>query len=411
MEIKNLITKSLDALSTRGHHPTTILRYRKTWTELERFMASQNVSTYSPVIGKTFLSEIISNKPISSLSASKKDKRRHIKVLNDVLKTGKIGEGDYDRLSYDFPGHTGNIFREYIAILRPVMSPATIRNYERNLNYLYEFLTVLHLDSCQLTASLITTFFTHLAAKTTLRNCNGISYSIKSFVFYLCDSKLLNNNNKDYWCPLFRFSRPIRKLPSVYTKEEVEQILHCIDRSTAIGKRDYAICLIAARFGIRASDIVHLKFKNIDWENNLIEIVQEKTKVPNRFPLSEEIGMALIDYIQYGRSNSDVPEIFLTCTNPVRSMDPKSLPCIITKHMRIAGIKINGRKHGPHAFRHSMASNLLSLNETLPVISEILGHQSTRSTSTYIKVNDQALSACALEVPPVRNLFYEEIYE
>jgi site-specific recombinase XerC len=79
--------------------------------------------------------------------------------------------------------------------------------------------------------------------------------------------------------------------------------------------------------------------------------------------------------------------------------------------MRLADIGFEERKHGPHALRHSLASNLLSLNEPMPVISEILGHSNTESTMCYLRVDFMQLKQCALEVPCVPSSFYENLYE
>lgn len=59
--------------------------------------------------------------------------------------------------------------------------------------------------------------------------------------------------------------------------------------------------------------------------------------------------------------------------------------------------------------RHSLATNLLGANETLPVISEILGHSTTESTSVYLKVSYDQLRMCALDVPFVLSTFYDNI--
>jgi site-specific recombinase XerD len=66
--------------------------------------------------------------------------------------------------------------------------------------------------------------------------------------------------------------------------------------------------------------------------------------------------------------------------------------------MRTAGIKIqDGKKHGPHALRHSLASALLEEKIPLPIISEVLGHTNIESTSVYLKIDINQLRTCSLE--------------
>lgn len=93
------------------------------------------------------------------------------------------------------------------------------------------------------------------------------------------------------------------KLPSVYSEEEIRKILISVDRSTAIGKRDYAILCLASVLGLRASDIANLKFENIHWEHNIIKLVQYKTGKGLVLPLLPEIGNSIIEYLRYGRKN------------------------------------------------------------------------------------------------------------
>jgi len=190
------------------------------------------------------------------------------------------------------------------------------------------------------------------------------------------------------------------KIPSAYSKEEVNTIISQIDRGNPKGKRDYAIVLLAARLGLRASDICSLSFKNIRWENNTIEIIQEKTEELLTLPLLREVGEALIDYLKYGRPISDLPYVFLRHVAPLDKLNPPTLHSIVTFYMHRAGIPVsNAKKHGPHALRHSLAGILLEGNTPFPVISGILGHSSSKSTSVYVKVDVLQLKNCALEVP------------
>ena len=76
--------------------------------------------------------------------------------------------------------------------------------------------------------------------------------------------------------------------------------------------------------------------------------------------------------------------------------------------MTVPGIDIPGRKFGPHAMRHSLASRLLANGVSLPVISESLGHDSSLSTMEYLRVDLSSLMGCALNVPLVNPAFYEQ---
>jgi site-specific recombinase XerD len=115
-------------------------------------------------------------------------------------------------------------------------------------------------------------------------------------------------------------------------------------------------------------------------------------------PILEDVGLAIIDYLKYARPSFEQTQaIFLRLTPPISKLSPSTLHSIVTQHMRSAGVKVdNGKKHGPHALRHSLASALLEDNTPLPVISEILGHSHTDSTSVYLKIDINQLKPFSL---------------
>ncbi len=113
----------------------------------------------------------------------------------------------------------------------------------------------------------------------------------------------------------------------------------------------------------------------------------------------EDVGLAIIDYLKYARPECEsTKSIFLRLIPPTGKLEAPTLHSIVTLHMRTAGIRIeNGKKHGPHALRHSLASVLLEENTPLPIISEVLGHTNTESTSVYLKIDIKQLRTCSLK--------------
>lgn len=89
-----------------------------------------------------------------------------------------------------------------------------------------------------------------------------------------------------------------RKLLTTYTPEEIVKILNVIDSSSANGKEMYCIISLIAFLGLRVGDVINLKFDNIDWENNQINIVQQKTNQYLTLPLIDEVKFPLLDYLK-----------------------------------------------------------------------------------------------------------------
>ena len=195
------------------------------------------------------------------------------------------------------------------------------------------------------------------------------------------------------------------RLPSIWPADAVPRLLASVDRGNPIGKRDYAILLLAARLGMRVGDIKALPLTALHWDTQTIEWVQQKTGRVVTAPLLEDVGWALIDYLQHGRPPTDVPELFVRHRAPVEPFGPHAnLHNLVTKYTRRAGIPVPRGSHGLHALRHSLASTLLEAATPLPVIAEILGHVSTHSTQVYLHVDPEALRRCALDPEEVLTL-------
>ena len=106
-------------------------------------------------------------------------------------------------------------------------------------------------------------------------------------------------------------------IPSVWDAELVVKLLQAVDRTSPVGKRDYAMLLLASRLGLRVSDLRTLRLDDLDWGASTIGFTQSKTSVPLRLPISEEVGEALIDYLRFGRPKTEHREVFVTLPRPV----------------------------------------------------------------------------------------------
>lgn len=132
----------------------------------------------------------------------------------------------------------------------------------------------------------------------------------------------------------------------------------------------------------------------------------QKTNKVIELPLLADVGNALIDYLKYGRPGSDLQDVFLSSRAPYVPATKEMVCSAINNVILNSGIDTGGKHHGPHALRHSLASAMLDKNTMIPVISETLGHRSTQTTLTYLKIDVKSLLKCALPVPPVPDDFY-----
>ena len=194
-------------------------------------------------------------------------------------------------------------------------------------------------------------------------------------------------------------------IPSVCDHELIVRLLGAVDRSSAKGKRDYAILLLACRLGLRAGDILTLKLEHLLWEDSTIEIRQAKTGTPLSLPLTNEIGEALIDYLKSGRPQTTHREVFLRVNPPFDPFrESNNLHHIVTYWRRLAGITFRTpQKRGIHSLRHTLATRLLEKGTPLTTIAEILGHTSLESTRIYAKTDVEALRSVALDPEEVNH--------
>ncbi len=180
-----------------------------------------------------------------------------------------------------------------------------------------------------------------------------------------------------------------------FTVDEIRRLLES-PAKTDIGKRDYAIMLLASQTGLRACDVVNLKREDIDWRANEIRIVQRKTGKPISMPLEPESGNAVAEYLLHYRPVSDLPYIFLCHPGEKRPINNRSASSIAAKHLRRAKVVSVIPRRGFHSFRRSFGTRMLQNEIPLELLRQLLGHTRMDSLKPYLSVEEQGLKNCAL---------------
>ena len=232
----------------------------------------------------------------------------------------------------------------------------------------------------------ITSFATHYAS--------GLSPAISSvrlFLRFLFEHNLTTVDLSQSLPELVATRKMFRE---GFTEDELERLLEHPDRTAAIGKRDYAMMVLAAQSGLRACDVVRLELSSIDWRTKEIRLVQHKTGEPLSLPLEPESGNAIADYILNGRPDSTFPNIFLCHTGVIRPLDARSASGVVSKHMRLVGIPAKRRAF--HALRRTFGTRLLQNEVSFELIQQLLGHRDMDSMKRYLSIDEQGLKQCAL---------------
>jgi len=187
-------------------------------------------------------------------------------------------------------------------------------------------------------------------------------------------------------------------VPRGLTDIQAQQVLRCINRNSHVGRRDYAIVLLLYTYGVRGGQVRALRLEDIDWAQNQILFKASKHGKDSLLPLTDEVGEALLDYLQYSRPPYAYPHVFLTCRAPYQPFPhSSSLSAIVERRIRAAGIEIPSK--GAHAFRHCFATRMLHKGHSLKAVADVLGHRHLQTTFIYTKVDFNALKQVPLEWP------------
>jgi site-specific recombinase XerD len=186
-------------------------------------------------------------------------------------------------------------------------------------------------------------------------------------------------------------------LPKALVPKEVRILVQSCDRSTTIGRRDYAILLILVRLGLRAGEIVAMELEHIDWDSGTLT-VHGKGGRQDRLPIPHDVGEALAAYICHGRPRCTTRRVFIRARAPHCGFSGSAaIDDVVRRSLDRA--ELDPDHKGAHLLRHSLATDMLRHGATLAEIGEILRHSSPSSTEIYAKVDLTALTALAQPWP------------
>lgn len=393
--IAELVTAANMELIRLDFKSSTISRHSKEFRNFSDYCRENNIFTYDAKTGPQYFRycyDLDIGDCGIKLTKQQLDTRCSVRFLDDIFQFGYALR--YSHHDYTVPRQYADLLEEYLAwCQRNNGSTGTIRVKRTKLRQFFCFLDGRGIVLSNLTSADISDFITTLCRyhRATIHVFSSV---LRDFFRYLHENGTLENDLST------SVPRPKiyaeENIPETWSPEEVRQLLSVIDRSNAIGKRDYAMILLAILLGMRAGDICALKLKNLDWHLKLITYTQQKTQKVNTLPLLPVIGDAIIDYLKNGRLDSDCDNVFIRHIHPYGEFQSgTALSENLKRYMKYAGMTVKKRK-AAHSLRHTLASSLLYDGTPLMTISNILGHNSPKTTSVYTKVDLTALRKCAL---------------
>jgi len=190
------------------------------------------------------------------------------------------------------------------------------------------------------------------------------------------------------------------QLPRSVPWQTIEALLASIDRTSPMGKRDFAMFSLMTTYGLRACDVVALTLDDIRWRSECIRVRQSKTGKPVDLPLTDEVSDAIQDYLRHVRRQGQHRQVFLRVRAPQGTLKPTAVIEAFQAWSRRSRLEIPYK--GVHCIRHSYAVHLLRRGVPLKTIGDLLGHRSPESTTVYLRLATEDLRTVALPLPARR---------
>ena len=383
----------LRLLEENSYRPGTITYFRNKLEALRLYMADHGIGHYSPEVGENFFDD---HARVNSYGVSaRKSLRTVIRRMNDYY----LGNGFVlmpAKVEMPLPEDYDRVFKLFAdACMVKGNQTSTIKN---KLYFCRAFYEALACQGCERVKEMNPEQIR--LACLMIKNKGGWAV-IRELLRFLVKTGEIE---KDFslLVPLYR--RGFR-LPATYSEEEIRRTEKAVDTTDVIGKRDYCILLLASRLGMRAGDIVGLSLGNLDFKKERISFVQQKTREPLSLPMPGPVKAALLDYIDNGRPPVDGQAVFLRYNAPFLPLSPSAVNYLTTKYLRLAGVSISGKRHGPHSFRASLATSMVNDGVPYAAVRKILGHNSPDAVRHYARLDIEKLRDCSINVPPPSGFF------
>jgi len=252
-----------------------------------------------------------------------------------------------------------------------------------------------HVTLACLSAGDVVRFVQRRASRLHVKRAKQLTTALRAFLHYGRYQGAITEDLVAAVPSVANWSMP--SVPRAIPAESVRQLLASINRQTARGRRDYAILLLLARLGLRASEVAFLELDDLNWEGGQVT-VRGKRGARAALPLPADVGAAIAAYRRHGRPRSSSRRVFLRAHAPSCGFaGPSAIACVVRDALERASVKAPTR--GAHQFRHGLATQMLRRGASLTEIGEVLRHRSPETTTIYAKVDLDALRTLALPWP------------
>lgn len=384
-----LMKAVLEQLKSQKYMDSTLTVYRRTYKRIHIFLNDHDTDVYTHESGQAFLADSNVSKPTFVAYACA------VRRLDDYIdgKPYRCHHGDYnEQIPLVFADTLTGYLQECIDNGN---KPATICSKERTC---ISFLCFVENAGC----SDLSQLSTGIVSQALLTFSNKDAYArIRQFLNYLVEKGIIE---VDFSRIVPHYKRGTA-LPTTYTPDEISRVEASVDTNTTIGKRNLAIIRLASRMGLRAGDIAKLKLSEINFSTGYISITQEKTGIPLTLQMPCEVVNAISMHLDNDKYSLEDGYVFHSLTAPYGRITTSIIRHALNKCFAAANVNTAGKKHGPHAFRSSLASSMVNDNASYEVVRRILGHSNSDVIKHYAKADIENLRMCSIDPPIPTGIF------
>lgn len=389
-------------LAALGYARISVRRYLYACGEFGRFLAERGIELrdLSEAHVETFLHAVASERTWRGMRVDEAgavhERRRPLALLLERLRIAGVVVTAAPARARVEPTQA-RLLEDYLAFLRHHrgIGEATVGQHALHVGRFLRYIDGRVATLRGLTARELDGFVVECGRWMTRRSMGRVSAALRGFLRYLhlsgeidCDLASQVATPRVYH---------LETVPRALLWADVGRLLAAPDRSTVAGRRDHAILVLLAVYGLRACEVAALTLDDIDWRASQLRIPRAKGGRASWYPLHPDAGAAIADYLRRGRPASACRQIFLTLSAPARPFARSSgISNIVTRHLHHAGIA--APHWGAHTLRHSRAVHLLGQGFSLAAIGDLFGHRHAQSTFIYAKAALADLRPVGLDV-------------
>jgi len=270
------------------------------------------------------------------------------------------------------------------------------RTIARHLRHLHKLLPELGTATHDYDAALVRNVVREWRERTGPADLRTITSTLRSYLRFLAGAGLCRPNLDHAIPPVVQWR--LSSLPRYLAAADLERVVASCDQLTRGRLRDRAILLLLARLGLRAGDVAGLRLSDLDWTSGMLRL-SGKARRQVRLPLPQDVGDAILAYIELERPRVDQEAVFLMMVAPYRSFSQSShVSTIVALALKRAGIS-DAPSTGASLLRHSAATSMLRSGATLEAVGTVLRHRSLDMTAHYAKVDIAMLEQIAQPWP------------